>query len=166
MTSTGLWVYSEFFSCVFGYGIFLQSPVPPVIISKRFDLYITRGAFRLQRTVCHSFPVSGGVPMSFGQGKWGYVVGEANGTFLDNGPLGFSVDDSYSGIPKKGDLRVVGLTIPFWACMAVSAILPAYSLLKTRGRQRRRKLGLCALCGYDLRATSYRCPECGTVTPK
>jgi hypothetical protein len=61
--------------------------------------------------------------------------------------------------------------VPFWAVCGTLAILPvgrglAAPLWRFARSRRRRQRGLCARCGYDLRATPDRCPECGTpVTP-
>jgi hypothetical protein len=48
-----------------------------------------------------------------------------------------------------------------------AAMLFWYPLLVRKDRQRKRQMrGLCPFCGYDLRATPARCPECGAVPAK
>jgi hypothetical protein len=52
------------------------------------------------------------------------------------------------------------VTVPFWFLAAAFAVAP---LCWLRRRQARRVRGGCLKCGYDLRATPSRCPECGAV---
>lgn len=55
------------------------------------------------------------------------------------------------------------LQFPMWFCVAIFAVLPSGVAARwTRSRLRRRE-GFCSKCGYDMRATPQRCPECGAI---
>lgn len=54
--------------------------------------------------------------------------------------------------------------IPLLFLAAVTAACPVAWLWRTTREARRRRSGCCPTCGYDLRATPDRCPECGTAT--
>ena len=54
------------------------------------------------------------------------------------------------------------VSVPHWSLALLFAILPALHLRAAIRSRRRRRAGHCPRCGYDLRATPERCPECGT----
>ena len=58
------------------------------------------------------------------------------------------------------------LPVCTFAAGALPAAWLARAAMHRHRRRRRRSSNLCRACGYDLRATPERCPECGTaVTP-
>ena len=58
----------------------------------------------------------------------------------------------------------VNLSVPLLLLVsAISIILLVRLEYRDRRAAFREKNGLCAKCGYDLRASCERCPECGTA---
>jgi hypothetical protein len=71
-----------------------------------------------------------------------------------------------SGPATNVSLESTSLLAPHWSFVLVFAAFPTFVLAtairRRRRRRRRRRADVCATCGYDLRATPDRCPECGT----
>jgi hypothetical protein len=78
------------------------------------------------------------------------------------GWLGVSSGSDF-GMGSGGSALERYLTVPHWAAAAVLATPLVKRIRSWRAKQRDRT-GLCASCGYDLRATPGRCPECGAAT--
>ena len=63
--------------------------------------------------------------------------------------------------PPPYNTAAYAIWIPHWFA-ALSLLAPLALYLKKRRTIRNRELsGLCRQCGYDLRASPERCPECG-----
>lgn len=62
------------------------------------------------------------------------------------------------------ELVAVALVLQ-WAVFGTKILDRAKRCLRQRRALHDRRRGLCPACGYDVRATTGRCPECGHVGP-
>lgn len=75
--------------------------------------------------------------------------------------------DPYEARPF-GTKRII-LVISYWFLTFVTFLPPAWLIRRYVRRNLqifRRAKGLCERCGYDLRASKDKCPECGTEIPR
>ena len=86
--------------------------------------------------------------------EWGQEFGKVEG-------LGFK----FGGL-KGPSGSLWNLQIPYWFATAVLMVPPAVWVVRTRRLTKRRRIGLCRSCGYDLRASGDVCPECGAAVVK
>jgi hypothetical protein len=111
------------------------------------------GSFSIQRHHWNDPALAGRPGQVWQRGRWGfYLAGSYFWSRNGRGDMEF------------GSMRWV--TIPAWAVAVPLAVLPALTarrFLRRRREQRLHSQGQCVRCGYDLRATPGRCPECGAT---
>jgi hypothetical protein len=147
-------------------------PVRPLMGRWAYILVVDRGYVFLEFFHFAPTPVVG-PPLGPGNTETPAIVAwrKQFGAFAQFERLGFRLGRMpEAGGDRAGNATNDGVTwwlqTPYWAITIVSGGLPliAWSI---QGRRRRRNLrlrrGLCLTCGYDLRATPDRCPECGAV---
>jgi hypothetical protein len=69
-----------------------------------------------------------------------------------------------TGGPRWPDAPYWMIRVPYWFVTLLFLALPtrlAWVHRRASRARSRRRLGLCQRCGYDLRASAGRCPECG-----
>lgn len=64
-------------------------------------------------------------------------------------------------LPANANVSEYRLVLRLWYVALLLAALPAWRVYDTLRRRRLADAGRCRRCGYDLRATPQKCPECG-----
>ncbi|MDB5358244.1 MAG: hypothetical protein JWN24_4697 [Phycisphaerales bacterium] len=141
---------------LFRYSVGPTPTRPPVAI---VGGYLRAPAFSMRRG--RPFPGDPGIRHQGGALGFGWFVSDG-GTSATPPPLNRSLPPgvSYGPVTFSPTRQYF---VPYWSVALLLAIPPTAWLASSR-RQWRRSPGQCIHCGYDLRATPDRCPECGTVT--
>ncbi len=141
-----LWGRSHFNRDIFGYAF-----------GPGFNRSVSLASQRAQISISYSWGTTGYYPggLSWATDEWPYAEFSPSWRrFGIESPVrrsGYSYRQAY---------------LPHWSLAVLFGVLPTIYLLRKIRSRRLKRIGHCPTCGYDLRATPDRCPECGTVPKK
>ena len=112
--------------------------------------------------------------------EWSFHIRRSAWWLGDSAPRGIIPDNRYGCSEFAPELRFDGLGIRYyrrsygptaWHCFSAPAwllvlpflVLSVWSCVRLYRQRRSMVPGTCLKCGYDLRESAERCPECGTA---
>jgi hypothetical protein len=150
--ATGIiWIWSYYRSI-------LSAPWGPPSASPQYRFDVDKGSITIDRNIGI---ISGGDEFQLTQVPgWNFAGLNYSGLIIT----------AYRGAYIfPGSITTTQLSCKLYWPFALTLAMVAF-LFRVRSRRRNWGIGpatgLCLRCGYDLRATPDRCPECGTIPPK
>jgi hypothetical protein len=136
-----------------------NAPPGPTAVDWGYHLTSTRGVLTLGHYVDHFTDpaVVASQRRERYRSRWDWTT-TAPATPAADKWVGFDVRRNPYPYGTNRNWRV---TVPDAVPCVLAAALPLTAFVRHRRRRRRARAGACSHCGYDLRATPDRCPECG-----
>jgi hypothetical protein len=135
----------------------LQRITPEHPIYRHIQIELGFGQARLDLAQQRLPPVS---PLQFPR-QW-HLHRETHAYWYNAPHIGTFYRFGFGTLDEVG-IRHLTLMMPIGIVVVVLAIMPAAWVFRTSFRHRVIASNLCLVCGYDLRASPERCPECGTA---
>lgn len=164
-----MWVRSNFAVDTYPMLTRNETLVYPMSHNNQFQLIVMRDWNNLEPAAYHGDPkrfrdwgrFSPAAPSGLQPGRqpesWSYLMASINGWSGDV--------PGWHTLPGSPPMPSWGVIIDYWVLAVLAGLLPAavalHRVWRRIAERRRRNVGLCPACGYDLRATPDRCPECG-----